>query len=91
MNLEQLQFPTFRQFIWLFFMQPITLHYRLKTCGIENPGATLLALWFASDATHSIKRQYVKYLLGLLFFITPVVTVITASFTLDMYIYIFPE
>ena len=91
MNSELSQLPTFRQFLWLFFMQPITLHYRLKAGGVENPDATLLTLWFAPDATRSVKRQYIKYLFILLFLIMPIVTVIAALFVLDIFIYILPE
>ena len=72
-------------------MQPITLYHRLQACGIANPNATFLALWFAQDANRLIKRQYVRYLLKLLFFIMPIVTVITALLVLDICIYLLPE
>jgi hypothetical protein len=91
MNSEKIQLPTFRQFLWLFFMQPITLHYRLKAGGIEDPNATLQALWFAPKASRLVKRHYIEYLLGLWFFIMPVVTVIVALFVLGISIYILPE
>lgn len=90
MNSEPSQFPIFCQFVWLFFMQPITLHHRLKACGIENPDATFQALWFAQDVTRSIKRQYIKYLFILLFFIMPIMAVIAASFVFGISIYILP-
>ena len=91
MNSEPSQLPSFRQFVWLFFMQPITLHHRLKACGIDEPNATYRALWFAQDANRLVKRQYVKYSRKLLFLIMPIVTVIAASLVLDIYIYILPE
>lgn len=90
MNSKQSKLPIFRQFLWLFFMQPITLHYRLKAGGIENPNATLQALWFAQNANCSVKRHYIKYLLGLWFLIMPVVTVMVASFVLGIFIYVLP-
>lgn len=91
MNSASVQFPTFRQFLWLFFMQPVTLHYRLKACGIEKPNATLRKLWFAQDAARLVKRQYVRYLFILLFLVTPIMIVVVSSFVLDIYIYVWPK
>ena len=31
------QMPGYWRFVWMFFMQPLTLHERLKACGIAEP------------------------------------------------------
>lgn len=68
--------PKLIPLIWLFFMQPITLHYRLKACGIENPDAPLLKLYVKGEFTH-LQNQYIFEMLGILFLVTPVASLFT--------------
>ena len=83
MNSEKPTLPRFWHFAWLFFMQPTTLHHHLKDCGIEEPGAPALRLWFAKDDARSIKRQYAQYMLTLLLIAMPIILLaITALFIL---------
>lgn len=39
------QLPRYWHFLWMFFMQPVTLHYQLKACGIDNLNITGIAWW----------------------------------------------
>jgi len=68
MNPTPPQFSRFWHFVWLLFMQPITLYSRLNACGIKKPDAPLLNLkyWFAKDKIRTIKRQYLKQMLLIL-------------------------
>jgi hypothetical protein len=38
------QLPGYWRFLWLFFMQPVSLHHQIKACGLEpdTPGWKLL-------------------------------------------------
>ena len=76
MNSEKPELPRFLHFVWLFFMQPITLSHQLKACGIDDPDARLLKLWFDKDETRPMKRQYVKYLLTLLLIMMPITSLL---------------
>lgn len=86
MNSEQPKLPDFWPLVWLLFMQPITLHHRLKACGIDEPDAPFFKLWFAKDETRTIKRQYVKQMLRLLLVLMPIATLVFSLFTLDLFI-----
>ncbi len=37
--------PGFWRFAWMFFMQPVSLHRRLKACGIEQPDISGWTYW----------------------------------------------
>ena len=59
--------PKFWRFIWMFWMQPISLHYRLKAVEID-PEASFPSLLMPSDNREN-NRQYLYYqtlLLGIL-------------------------
>ncbi|HZF11209.1 MAG TPA: AAA family ATPase [Thermoanaerobaculia bacterium] len=64
--------PGYVQFIWMFFMQPVTLNHRLKACGIEEPDASGWKLWrnresvSERDALHAYLRR-----LTVLFLVVP--------------------
>lgn len=73
--------PSLTTLTWLFFMQPITLHYRLKACGIEDPDIPLLKLYLVKDASSPLKRQYMLNMLGVLLLVTPS----TSLFTLVLF------
>ena len=66
-SLSKSELPNFLTLIWLLFMQPVTLHHRLKACGITEPNASLLKLWQNTGETRQVKQHYVlKMLLALL-------------------------
>ena len=71
---HETKLPSWLSLLWLILMQPITLHHRLKACGIESPDASIFKLWFAQDETRSIKRQYVKQFLLLLLVVMPLIS-----------------
>jgi hypothetical protein len=68
---ETAQLPSVLGLIWSIFMQPATLHHRLKACGITIPNAPLLTVWQAPGENQWIKRQYVLRLLVVLL-VTPI-------------------
>lgn len=35
---EKAEMPGYWRFVWLFWMQPVTLHYCLLECGVDKPG-----------------------------------------------------
>jgi hypothetical protein len=57
--------------MWLLFMQPITLHRRLRRCGIEKPDDSAWRLWRLRDETMDIRRRYVRRMFTLLISATP--------------------
>lgn len=56
--------PGYWQFAWLFFMQPITLHHRLKACGVNQPGIVGWRYW---QQRRDLSPVYGQYLCRLLF------------------------
>ena len=44
--------PGYAHFVWLFFMQPITLHERLKACGVDEPDISGWNWWRQRKALH---------------------------------------
>lgn len=51
MSEERPAIPGYWKFLWLFFMQPVSLHGLLKSAGIENPDARPWVLWRAGGAS----------------------------------------
>ena len=64
------QLPGFWKFCWMFWMQPILLHQRLKECGIDEPDASAIRLWRVDDSHHPMRRQYVVRLAAMLIVIS---------------------
>jgi energy-coupling factor transporter ATP-binding protein EcfA2 len=58
--------PGYAHFVWLFFMQPITLHERLKACGVDEPGISGWKWWRQRKALHENYRAYLLRLGGVL-------------------------
>lgn len=58
-------------------MQPITLHYRLKACGIENPDTPLLKLYRTRGESSVVQKRYALEMLGVLFLVTPFASLFT--------------
>ncbi len=69
------ELPGLLPLLWLILTEPnaLRLRDRLK-CGIENPDASILKLWFSEVKTGSIQRQYVKQFLLLLFVVIPIIS-----------------
>lgn len=44
-NKETGKLPGYLHFVWMYFMQPMTLHDRLRGCGITQPDITSLTWW----------------------------------------------
>jgi hypothetical protein len=65
--------------LWLLFMQPITLHHRLKACGIEKPDVLAWQLWWAKE-NRAINRAYIKKMFALLLWATPVGALLLSIF-----------
>ena len=68
------ELPGLLPLLWLILIKPNTLRDRLKSCGIENPDASILKLWFSEVKTRLIQRQYVKQFLLLLFVVIPIIS-----------------
>jgi hypothetical protein len=66
--------PGLLPLLWLILTEPNALRDRLKYCGIENPDASILKLWFSKVKTRSIQRQYVTQFLLLLFVVIPIIS-----------------
>ena len=60
--------PGYWELLWLLFMQPVTLHHRLKACGIDEPNAPAWLLW-RKGGQH---RSYTLRMLTVLITATPV-------------------
>jgi hypothetical protein len=69
--------PSSLVLLWSLFMQPVTLHHRLKACGIKEPNALLLKLWHTVGENRTVKHQYVLKLITVLLWIIPLVTLFT--------------
>ncbi len=63
--------PGYLRFMWMFFMQPVSLHHRLKACGIEEPGAPGWRLWRDLRAKHELRRVYFRRLIATLALMPP--------------------
>jgi hypothetical protein len=70
--------PGFWSLIWLLFMQPVTLHRRLKACGIEYPNAPGMRLWRTAGDQRHAARRYVVSMFAVLFFATPMLAAFAA-------------
>ncbi len=58
--------PGYWQFAWMFFMQPVTLHHRLKACGVDQPVISGWAYWRQRRDLPPVYGQYLCRLLSLL-------------------------
>ncbi len=54
--------PGYVNFVRLFFIQPLTLHERLKACGVAEPGMSGWKLW---QQRHQLHENYRTYILRL--------------------------
>jgi hypothetical protein len=68
---DRASLPNFWKFLWMFCMQPVTLHQRLKACGIENPDDPALMLLYAAYRGGSVERAYLLKMGGVLAFVLP--------------------
>lgn len=50
---EEAQIPGYWRFLWMFFMQPVSLHDTLEAAGIESPNAPGWRLWRQEGAARS--------------------------------------
>lgn len=60
------QMPGYWRFLWMFFMQPISLHYLLLECGIEHPGISGWQWWREREQLNSNHGLYLPRLLFVL-------------------------
>ena len=58
--------PSYWQFAWMFFMQPITLHHRLKACGVDQLGISGRAYWRQRRDLPPVYGEYLRRLVALL-------------------------
>jgi hypothetical protein len=65
---ENQTLPGYWELLWMLFMQPVSLHHRLKACGIEEPGAPGWWLW----RNGGVQRAYALRMLVLLLTATSV-------------------
>ena len=65
-------FPGFFRFLWLFWMQPVTLHRRLKGWGVEDPGEPGFRLWRRRNLLSPGEKWWLRSLAQLLLFVTPI-------------------
>jgi len=79
MSEEQSQMPGYWKFLWMFWMQPVTLHYRLKICGIEEPGAPGWKLLRAVFRGGVVERAYLQRMAGTLAFGFPFAGIVFVS------------
>ena len=63
----------------MFVMQPVSLHHRLRACGIENLNAPLWALWRQPGPGQKVRRQYVRLAVLLLALTTPALVLAAAG------------
>jgi len=75
---ESPQLPGIFKLLWMFLMQPVTLHHHLKACGIDDPDAPIWRLWWAKE-NRTITRRYARQILILVFITMP-----TGSFFLSL-------
>lgn len=40
MTEQKVVLPGHFELLWMLFMQPVSLHHRLKACGIDEPNAS---------------------------------------------------
>ncbi len=66
--------PVFGRFAWMFFMQPITLHHRLRECGVVHDGL-LWKLIQKSRAGHDNTTTYLHQLSFVLLLLMPILTI----------------
>ena len=67
--------PGYWHFAWMFFMQPVTLHHRLKAAGVNEPGISGWRYWRRRHELTRAYGDYLRRLITLLFFV-PVVCVV---------------
>jgi hypothetical protein len=70
--------PGYWELLWMLFMQPVTLHRRLKACGIGKPDGLIWRLWWAPEPQRTICRAYVRRMVLILSTITPLSAVLVA-------------
>jgi hypothetical protein len=58
--------PGYAHFVWLLFMQPITLRERLEACGVDEPGISAWKWWRQRRTLHANYRVYRSRLLVIL-------------------------
>ena len=78
MNPPTAELPGYLRFAWMFFMQPISLHHRLKACGIEKPDDSGWRLFVSPSPTRTSQRAYLKSLLCLVLVGTPCAAMVSA-------------
>jgi hypothetical protein len=64
MNQTSTRMPGYWQFLWMFFMQPLTLHQRLLDCGLDDPGMSAGEWW---KQRHALGKNHTLYVMRLLF------------------------
>lgn len=79
--------PGFWKFFWMFWMQPVTLHHRLKACGIDEPGTPGWKLVRAAVQGEN-ERIYLQRLIGVFAAVVPLASALfvclrTSSVPLD--------
>ncbi len=65
--------PEYLRFVWMFFLRPVSLHRRLKACGIEEPGAPGWRVWRDLAGAPALRRGYLGRLVTTLALTVPVV------------------
>jgi hypothetical protein len=73
-----LEFPSFLRFVWLFWMQPITLHRRLRALGIDKPDSSAWTLLRNVGSAKRAKRRYVVACFKMLAVLTPNLAMMSA-------------
>lgn len=67
--------PGYWRFVWMFWMQPVSLHYCLRGCGVDRPEISGWGWWRNRTTLGSAYRQYMARLL-LILCLTPAVLAI---------------
>ena len=63
---SEVRLPGYLRFAWMFFMQPISLHHRLKECGIEKPDEPGWRLWRDLRQDPDLRQAYLGRLVATL-------------------------
>ncbi len=66
--------PGYLAFAWLFFMQPVSLHHRLRACGIDDLDTPAWRLWCSQGDNREHQRAYLQRMGVILFVVMPLLT-----------------
>ncbi len=69
--------PGYLRFVWMFFMQPVSLHHRLKACGIEEPDASGRVLWRELAGVPELRRDHLGRIAATLALAAPTAAAVT--------------